>query len=102
MLGFSYIITASIFEIAWAFGLKNAVTFGGWFLTIICILMSFLFLVLATKAMAASMAYVFFVIFGTIGTYLIDVFIFDKAFSFLAISSITIMMMCVVILKKGE
>lgn len=100
MLSWVLLLLASGLEVLWAAGLKRAGSVLEWSATIVCIIGSFALLVLATKRMGASTAYVFFVIFGTVGTYLLDVALFGKPLSPVAMLAIAVILFSVVQLKQ--
>lgn len=100
MLSWVLLLFASGLEVLWAAGLKRSESTLEWLATIVCIIGSFSLLVLATKRMGASTAYVFFVIFGTVGAYLLDVALFGKPFSPVAMLAIVVILFSVVQLKQ--
>lgn len=102
MLSWVLLLVASGLEIAWAAGLKYAQQPLEWAVTLACIAGSFIFLVLATKRMEASIAYVFFVTFGTVGTYLLDVCFFDKRITLTAVTAIAVILFSIIQLKREE
>ncbi|MCU0999636.1 hypothetical protein JAK44_01470 [Stenotrophomonas maltophilia] len=95
-----YLVIASGLEVAWAIGLKCASSLAEWVVTLVCIVGSFLFLVMATKRLGASTSYVFFVTFGTIGTYILDTVWFGKPFSAVAAAAIAVVLFCIVQIKR--
>ena len=98
-----YILIASILEVGWAIGLKLSTSLAHWAGTIILIVGSFIFLILAAKKMKPSYAYVFFVVFGTVGTFLFDILFMGKSVNILSIIAIVIIVIGVVRLKQiGE
>lgn len=101
MLNWIILIIASGFEIGWVMGIKYSHTILAWIVTFFCIVLSFVFLTVSTRRMSASIAYVFFVVFGTVGSYLIDVF-YGKEMTFLSILSIIILLISIVELNKEE
>ncbi|MEF3355093.1 multidrug efflux SMR transporter [Paenibacillus sp. GYB006] len=70
------VLTAVIFEIGWAAGLKHAEIWWEWGATGIAIFLSFYLLISATKALPVGTAYAIFVGLGTVGTMLVDVLMF--------------------------
>lgn len=101
MLNWSILILASGFEIGWVMGIKYSHSIPEWIATILCIVSSFIFLTMATRRMSASIAYVLFVVFGTVGSYLIDVF-YGKEMTFFSILSIVILLISIIELNKEE
>ena len=100
ILNYSILLLASGLEIAWAVGLKYADSLPDWIATVLCILGSFRGLVLASKRMPPALAYILFVIFGTVGSYGVDIYFFGKEFSFIAILAIAAMLICVAMLHR--
>jgi multidrug transporter EmrE-like cation transporter len=95
-----YILIASILEVGWAIGLKLSTSLAHWAGTIILIVGSFIFLILAAKKMKPSYAYV---VFGTVGTFLFDILFMGKSVNILSIIAIVIIVIGVVRLKQiGE
>ncbi|MBB5143509.1 DMT family transporter [Desulfovibrio intestinalis] len=102
MLSWTLLFIASSLEIAWAAGLKYADSPLGWVATLGCVAGSFIFLVLATKRMEASIAYVLFVTLGAVGTYLLDISFFGKKMTFTAVAAIIVILVSIVCLKREE
>lgn len=100
MSSWIYLFIASGLEVAWAVGLKYASSSLEWLVTLVCIVGSFFFLVLATKRLGASISYVFFVSFGTIGTYILDSVWFGKPFSVVAAVAIAVVLFCIIQIKR--
>ena len=101
MLHCSVLILASAFEIGWVMGIKHAHSLPEWAGTFLCIGLSFLLLTWATRRMGASMAYVLFVVFGTLGSYLIDV-LCGKEMTPLSVAAIIILLFSIVELNREE
>lgn len=98
-----YILIASILEVGWAIGLKLSDSPIHWLITGFLIIGSFIFLILAAKKMKPSYAYVFFVVFGTVGTFLFDILFMGKSANVISIIAIVIIVIGVVRLKQiGE
>lgn len=99
VLNYGILLIASALEIAWAAGLKYADSPLDWIATVLCVIGSFIGLVLASRRMSAALAYILFVIFGTIGSYWVDIYFFGKELSLTALSVIIVMLVCVAILN---
>lgn len=95
-----YLFIASLFEILWAVGLKYADSLLEWSFTIFFIIGSFVFLLFAAKNMKASYAYVFFVVFGTVGTFIFDIYVIDNPFNPVSLIAIVMIIIGVVKLKQ--
>lgn len=102
MLKWLALVLASGFETGWAAGLKYAQGVPQWTLTILCIIGSSVFLVLATRMLPASIAYVSFVTLGAIGAYLLDVLAFGKEANLTAMAAIGIMLFCIARLEREK
>ncbi|CEH28883.1 hypothetical protein AM501_27160 [Aneurinibacillus migulanus] len=66
---------AALLEIVWASSLKYADSLLDWFLVITLIAVSFLLLIRAYKTIPVAVAYAVFVGLGTVGTYLVGIFL---------------------------
>ncbi|RLL34816.1 quaternary ammonium compound-resistance protein SugE [Acinetobacter cumulans] len=98
-----YIFIASVLEVGWAIGLKLSTTLPHWLGTAVLIVGSFIFLILAANKMKPSYAYVFFVVFGTVGTFLFDILFMGKSVNIISIIAIIVIIIGVVRLKQiGE
>lgn len=102
MITYLILLIASALEIAWAVGLKYASSPIEYLLTVLCIFGSFIFLVVGSKRITPPFAYILFVIFGTVGTFLLDVIYFGKMLSLTAILAIGTMLFGVVMLNKEK
>lgn len=69
------VFIAGILEVLWASGLKYADTVLDWVITIILIVISFILLIRSYKKIPVAAAYTVFVGIGTVGTYLLGVFL---------------------------
>ncbi|WP_102335347.1 DMT family transporter [Salimicrobium jeotgali] len=75
------IIIAGLFEIGWVIGLKHADSVLEWTGTVIAIVVSFYYLIMAGQKLPAGTAYAVFVGIGTIGTVLSGMLFFGEAAS---------------------
>lgn len=75
------VIIAGIFEVGWATGLRHASSPLEWILTVIGVVVSFVLLVRAATTLPTSTVYAVFVALGTVGTVLVDFFIFKVPFN---------------------
>lgn len=76
------VVIAGIFEVGWATGLKHANSPLEWTLTIIGVVVSFTLLVRAATSLPTSTVYAVFVALGTVGTVVVDIFIFKAPFNY--------------------
>ncbi|MCO7636588.1 SMR family transporter [Pseudomonas sp. S 311-6] len=95
-----FLLISSGLEVTWAAGLKYAETPLEWVLTILCMAGSFAFIMLASRRMGAALAYVFFVTFGAVGTYVLDVAFFGKEPKWLAVAAIAVILFSVARLHR--
>lgn len=102
MLSWIFLVISSALEVLWAAGLKYAVSPLEWGATILCIVGSFVFMVLAAQRMGAAFAYVVFVTFGTVGTYMLDVLYFSKELKLAAVLAIAVILFSVIKIKQNE
>lgn len=102
MLSWIFLVISSALEVLWAAGLKYAVSPLEWGATILCIVGSFVFMVLAAQRMGAAFAYVVFVTFGTVGTYMLDVLYFGKELKLAAVLAIAVILFSVIKIKQNE
>lgn len=100
MMKWFTLVLSSGFEIGWAVGLKYADTPPEWILTFLCIIGSSFFLVIATRMLPVSVAYIAFVVFGTVGTYLVDIIAFNKNMSIISVFSICLMLYSIFMLER--
>lgn len=77
-----FVLLTSIVELIWVYGFNVANTWWHWLIIVSIILLDFMFLSKACETLPTGTVYAVFAAFGTIGTALMDVFIFDGDFSF--------------------
>ena len=76
-----YLLTAGLFEISWAIGLKYSHGFTlilPSILTVICMIASFYFLSLALRSLPLGTAYAVWTGIGTIGTVFLGILLFKE------------------------
>ncbi|WP_096436874.1 DMT family transporter [Alteribacter populi] len=76
-----YVILTCLFEWMWIFGFNVATTWWHWAIVITIILIDFYFLSKACESLPTGTVYAIFAGVGTVGTALMDVFIFGGSFS---------------------
>lgn len=74
-MGWLFIAIGGLLEIAWASGLKYANTSVEWLMVVSLIVISYILLLLAYRTIPVSIAYIVFVGVGTVGTYLVGIFL---------------------------
>lgn len=77
-----YVFLTSLFELFWIYGFNVASTWWHWGIIIPLIIIDFLFLAKATETLPTGTVYAIFAAAGTVGTALMDIFIFDGHFDF--------------------
>ncbi len=77
-----YVILTSIFELFWIFGFNVANTWWHWLIIIPVIFIDFMFLSKACETLPTGTVYAIFAAAGTVGTALMDIFIFGGDLSF--------------------
>ncbi|SDJ06043.1 DMT family transporter [Natribacillus halophilus] len=101
-----YVFLTCLFELFWVFGFNVATTWWHWGIVVIIILIDFYFLSKACEYLPTGTVYAIFAAAGTVGTALMDVFIFGGAFSIMKGVFMGILITGVVSLKladnKGE
>ncbi|RSL29395.1 QacE family quaternary ammonium compound efflux SMR transporter [Salibacterium salarium] len=96
------VILAAVFEVGWVIGLKHAVTWWEWSLTLISIYISFHLLVLSGKYLPVGTAYAVFAGLGTVGTVLSDTFLFGEELQPINFVLIGLLLTGVIGLKLAE
>lgn len=74
-MGWSLVFVAAAIEVAWASTLKYAQSFLDWSIIGLLIAISFILLIQSYKRLPVAMAYSVFVGIGTVGTYLVGLFL---------------------------
>ncbi|RKD25876.1 ligand-binding protein SH3 [Ammoniphilus oxalaticus] len=76
-----YVALTSIFELLWVYGFNVADKAWHWALVLILILIDFYYLSKACLYLPTGTVYAIFAAAGTVGTALMDIFIFNHSFS---------------------
>jgi quaternary ammonium compound-resistance protein SugE len=101
-MGWSYLLIAGFFEIAWAIGMKYTQSFTRFwpsFLVIIAMLLSVYFLTLAIKTIPVGTAYAVWTGIGIAGTTILGIILFNEPVQILRIVFILLILISVVGLK---
>lgn len=77
-----YVMLTSISEWIWIYGFNTASTWWHWVLIIAFIMMDLHFLAKACESLPTGTVYAIFAGFGTLGTFLMDIFLFHVHMSF--------------------
>nr|WP_310172510.1 SMR family transporter [Neobacillus niacini] len=97
-----YVILTCLSEFLWIYGFHNATTWWHWVFIAGFILLDFQFLAKACENLPTGTVYAIFAGAGTVGTFLMDVFLFDEEVSFLKIFFILLVIGGVVGLKISD
>lgn len=73
------VVIAAFFEIGWVIGLKHADSFIEWTGTVIAIIISFYYMIMAGKKLPAGTVYAVFVGIGSAGTVLAGMLFFGES-----------------------
>ncbi len=101
-MGWSYLVIAGIFEIAWAIGMKYTHSFSRFWpsvLVILAMLVSVYFLTLAIKTIPVGTAYAVWTGIGIAGTTILGIVLFQEPVDFLRLLFIFLILASVVGLK---
>ncbi|MGM8366378.1 DMT family transporter [Virgibacillus sp. W0181] len=97
-----YVILTSLFELVWIFGFNVASAWWHWIIIIPIIFLDFMFLSKACEKLPTGTVYAIFAAAGTVGTALMDIFIFDRDFSFAKGFFIIVIVAGVIALKLAD
>jgi len=101
-MGWSYLLIAGFFEIAWAVGMKYTHSFTRFWpsvLVIIAMLLSVYFLTLAIKTMPVGTAYAVWTGIGIAGTTVLGIILFQEPVQLLRLFFIFLILVSIVGLK---
>lgn len=76
-----YVLLTCFFELIWVYGFNKATTWWHWLIVIAVIIIDFYFLPKACETLPTGTVYAVFAAVGTVGTVLMDVFLFGGSFS---------------------
>lgn len=79
--GWIYVFLTCLFELIWIYGFNEASTWWHWVIVIGIIFIDFHFLPKACETLPTGTVYAVFAGTGTVGTVLMDVFLFGGSFS---------------------
>jgi quaternary ammonium compound-resistance protein SugE len=100
-----YLIIAGCFEVIWAFHLKSSNSFSELCPTIILtvsLVTSLFFLSLAMRVLPMDVAYISWVGVGCVGTFIINLIIYDNTRSFLSVIAIILIILGLVMIKADS
>jgi len=93
------VLIAAFFEVFWVIGLKHANDFWTWSGTVIAIIISFYFMVMAGRKLPVGTVYAVFVGMGTAGTVLSEIMFFGEPFKVSKILLVLLLLAGVIGLK---
>ena len=79
--GWFYVALTCLFELVWVYGFNVAATWWHWIPIIVVIVVDFHWLAKACESLPTGTVYAVFAAVGTVGTALMDIFLFDGSFS---------------------
>ncbi|WP_017549454.1 DMT family transporter [Salinicoccus carnicancri] len=97
-----YVILTSLFELFWIFGFNIAEQWWHWTVIIPVIILDFWFLSKACEGLPTGTVYAVFAAAGTVGTALMDVYIFGQDFTFSKIIFIGVIVIGVISLNISD
>ncbi|MFP7334258.1 SMR family transporter [Shouchella clausii] len=100
--GWFYVGLTCLFELFWVFGFNVATVWWHWAIIVAIILIDFHFLSRACETLPTGTVYAVFAAIGTVGTALMDIFIFGGAFSIAKGLFMALLVIGVVLLKLAD
>lgn len=97
-----YVILTCIFELIWVFGFNVAHAWWHWAIIVSIIIVDFFVLSKACESLPTGTVYAIFAAAGTIGTSLMDVFIFGEVFSVKKVFFIVLLVIGVIALNLAD
>ncbi|MFS0672102.1 DMT family transporter [Ornithinibacillus sp. 179-J 7C1 HS] len=97
-----YVGLTSLSELVWIYGFNTASAWWHWALIVAFILLDLHFLAKACEGLPTGTVYAIFAGFGTVGTFLMDIFIFDEQINILKVFFILLIIAGVVGLKLSD
>ncbi|WP_413056161.1 DMT family transporter [Sporosarcina sp. 179-K 3D1 HS] len=97
-----YVLFAAIIELFWVIGLRYSDSLLDWSLTIIAIVFSFYFIIKACEKLPSGTVYAVFTGSGAAAIFIIDVVVFQSAFSWVQAGCVGLIILGVVGLKMAD
>ncbi|KGA98001.1 multidrug resistance protein SMR [Alkalihalobacillus alcalophilus ATCC 27647 = CGMCC 1.3604] len=97
-----YVILTCLFELFWVYGFNVASTWWHWGLIVTIILIDFHFLAKACESLPTGTVYAIFAAAGTVGTALMDVYLFNGALNLAKVFFIGLLVLGVITLKLAD
>ncbi|OFL48098.1 ligand-binding protein SH3 [Nosocomiicoccus sp. HMSC067E10] len=76
-----YVFLTSFLELVWIYGFNVATTWWHWAILVPIIILDFLILSKACESLPTGTVYAIFAAAGTVGTALMDIYLFDEVFT---------------------
>ena len=93
------IVIAACFEVVWVVGLTHASSFFEWLVTVIAIIISFYYLIVAGEKLPVGTVYAVFVGLGAAGTVVVDILVFGEEANLIKLGLIALLLLGVIGLK---
>lgn len=97
-----YVVLTSLSELVWIYGFNTASTWWHWVLIVSFIILDLHFLAKACEGLPTGTVYAIFAGFGTVGTFLMDIFIFHENIKLVSVFFIMLIILGVVGLKLSD
>lgn len=97
-----YVALTSLFELVWIYGFNVASSWWHWIFIVIFIFIDFYYLTKACEALPTGTVYAIFAGIGTVGTALMDVFLFEGSLGLGNIMFIIILVIGVIGLNLAD
>ncbi|WP_232697363.1 DMT family transporter [Brevibacillus daliensis] len=97
-----YVMMTCLFELLWVYGFNVAESWWHWTIIIVIILVDFQFLAKACENLPTGTVYAIFAGLGTVGTALMDVFLFGGSFNLGKIFFMGVLLVGVIGLKLAD
>jgi paired small multidrug resistance pump len=97
-----YVILTCIFELLWIYGFNVASQWWHWGIIVVIILIDFWFLFKASEHLPTGTVYAIFAAAGTVGTALMDIYLFGAEFTVSKGVFIAIILLGVIILNLAD
>jgi len=97
-----YVALTSGFELVWIYNFNVAESWWQWGLTILFIFLDLHYLTKACEALPTGTVYAIFAGAGTVGTALMDVFLFDESLTFAKLGFMGLILIGVIGLKIAD
>ncbi|GAF20498.1 MULTISPECIES: DMT family transporter [Shouchella] len=100
--GWIFVILTCLFELFWVLGFNIASTWWHWAIIITIIMIDFYFLAKACESLPTGTVYAIFAAAGTVGTALMDIYIFEGSFSLAKGFFMGMLVFGVILLKRSD